>query len=92
MADLQNIGVDPFDSSGNYVFADPLSASFGGVAGGNRNLTEETADTTTYWLVDQPNFLEGLSSLSTIGKLRSKMQFLLFLLRTLSTVVIKKLR
>ena len=61
VADLQNIGVDPFDSSGNYVFADPLSASFGGVAGGNRNLTEETADTTTYGLVYQPNFLEGLS-------------------------------
>ena len=58
---LQAIGVDPYDSSGNYAFTDPLSASFGGVAGGNRNLTEETADTITYGLVYQPNFLEGLS-------------------------------
>ena len=61
VADLQSIGVNPFDGAGNYVFADPLSASFGGVAGGNRNLTEETADTTTYGLVFQPSFLEGLS-------------------------------
>lgn len=61
VTDLQSIGVDPYDSDGNYAFADPLSASFGGVAGGNRNLTEETADTTTYGLVYQPNFLEGLS-------------------------------
>ncbi len=61
VADLQSFGLDPFDADGNYVFADPLSASFGGIEGGNRNLTEETANTTTYGLVFQPSFLEGFS-------------------------------
>jgi len=61
VADLQSFGLNPFDADGNYVFADPLSASFGGVQGGNRNLTEETADTTTYGFVFQPEFLDGFS-------------------------------
>ena len=61
VADLQSFGLNPFDANGVYNFADPLTASFGGVAGGNRNLTEETADTTTYGLVYQPDFLEGFS-------------------------------
>ena len=61
VADLTSFGLDPFDADGNYNFADPLSASFGGIAGGNRNLREETADTVTYGLVFQPEFLGGFS-------------------------------
>ena len=57
---LQDIGVDPFEN-GNYAFTDPLSASFGGLAGGNANLTEETAETITYGFVYQPAFLDGFS-------------------------------
>lgn len=58
---FQGIGLDPFDASGNYVFADPLSASFGGLIGGNPNLTEETADTYTLGFVLSPTeFLAGL--------------------------------
>jgi outer membrane receptor protein involved in Fe transport len=54
-------GLDPTDGAGNYIFADPLSASFGGVTGGNRNLQEETAETFTVGFVFQPDFLEGFS-------------------------------
>ncbi len=61
VADFNSFGLDPFDADGNYVFADPLSASFGGLQGGNRNLTEETADTVTYGFVFQPTFFEGFS-------------------------------
>ena len=61
VADLRSFGLDPFDAAGNYVFADPLSASFGGITGGNRHLREETADTTTYGLILRPEFLEGFS-------------------------------
>lgn len=61
VADFNSFGLDPFDANGNYVFADPLSASFGGLEGGNRNLTEETADTTTIGFVFQPTFFEGFS-------------------------------
>ncbi len=61
VADFQSFGLDPFDANGVYNFADPLTASFGGTAGGNRNLTEETADTTTYGFVFQPEFLDGFS-------------------------------
>lgn len=58
---LQAIGVDPFDASGAYSFADPLSAAFGGLQGGNPNLTEETAETITYGFVYEPSFLEGFN-------------------------------
>lgn len=62
VADLTSIGVDPFDGGGNYVFADPLSASFGGVIGGNVNLKEETADTKTIGFVIEPTaWVTGLS-------------------------------
>lgn len=61
VADLQSLGVNPFDANGTYNFTDPLSASFGGVQGGNRNLLEETADTTTYGVVIQPRFLPGFN-------------------------------
>lgn len=54
-------GLDPTDGMGNYIFADPLSASFGGVTVGNRGLTEETAETFTVGFVYQPEFLTGLS-------------------------------
>lgn len=55
------IGIDPTDGSGNYNFADPLSASFGGIAGGNPDLDVETASTETLGFIYQPEFLEGLS-------------------------------
>lgn len=61
VATLQGFGLDPFDGSGTYNFSDPLSASFGGVQGGNRDLQEETADTTTFGFVYQPSFLPGFS-------------------------------
>lgn len=61
VAQFQEINLDPFDANGNYVYTDPLSASFGGVFGGNQNLNEETADTTTIGFVYTPEALEGLS-------------------------------
>jgi len=61
IADLQAIGVNPLDANGNYVFLDPLSASFGGFSGGNPNLMEESAETITYGFVWQPSFLDGFS-------------------------------
>lgn len=61
IADFATIGLDPTDGMGNYIFTDPLSASFGGIQGGNPNLTEETADTITAGIVFQPEFIEGLS-------------------------------
>ena len=62
VAALQAIGFDPFDPvTGNYAFFDPLTASFGGIQGGNPNLTEETAETFTAGFVYQPEFLPGLS-------------------------------
>lgn len=42
-------------------FTDPLSARFGGIVGGNENLTEETADTLTLGFVFTPRFLPGFS-------------------------------
>lgn len=61
IATFQAIGLDPFDADGAYAFADPLSAAFGGLQGGNPNLTEETADTVTFGFVFQPSFLEGFN-------------------------------
>lgn len=61
VTDFNSIGFDPTDGMGNYNFADPLSASFGGTSGGNPNLIEESAETFTVGLVFQPDFLEGLS-------------------------------
>ena len=59
---FNSFGLDPFDPvTGAYTFVDPLSASFGGVTGGNRNLQEETAETFTVGFVFQPEFLEGFS-------------------------------
>jgi len=56
-----SFGLDPTFGTGTYAFADPLSASFGGVTGGNRLLQEETAETFTVGFVFQPSFVEGLS-------------------------------
>ena len=60
VADFQSFGLDPFDAQGNYAFTDPLSARFSGVASGNPDLSEETADTFTFGLVLQPSFLPEL--------------------------------
>jgi len=56
-----SIGLDPTFNTGSYAFVDPLSASFGGLTGGNPNLQEETAQTFTAGFVWQPQFVEGLS-------------------------------
>lgn len=57
-----SIGLDPFDPvSGEYAFMDPLTASFGGLTGGNPLLQEETAETLTVGFVYQPDFLQGFS-------------------------------
>lgn len=61
VADFATFGLDPFDGGGNYAFADPLSAAFGGVTGGNPLLNEETAETFTAGFVFQPEFVSGLS-------------------------------
>ena len=61
VADFQSFGLDPFDADGNYAYADPLSARFSGIASGNPNLSEETADTVTYGLVLQPSFLPAFN-------------------------------
>lgn len=61
VADFSSFGLDPFDDDGNYSFSDPLSARFSGIASGNPNLSEETADTVTYGVVFQPNFPTGFS-------------------------------
>ena len=62
VAVFQGIGLDPFDPvTGEYNFNDPLTASFGGVTGGNPLLQEETAETLTVGFVFQPDFIEGLS-------------------------------
>lgn len=62
VAVFQGIGLDPFDPiTGEYAFNDPLTASFGGVTGGNPLLQEETAETLTVGFVFQPDFLEGFS-------------------------------
>ena len=61
VADFATFSLDPFDGLGNYVFTDPLSAAFGGVVGGNPDLTEETADTVTLGFVYQPAFLPGFA-------------------------------
>jgi iron complex outermembrane recepter protein len=60
VADLGALGLNPI-VDGVYTFTDPLSARIGGIQGGNRDLTEETADTVTFGFVFQPHFLSGFS-------------------------------
>jgi outer membrane receptor protein involved in Fe transport len=52
---LNSLGVDPT------TFVDPNSASVGGVSSGNPNLTEETAETTTYGVIFRPRFIENFT-------------------------------
>ncbi|MCH8536718.1 MAG: TonB-dependent receptor, partial [Alkalimonas sp.] len=61
VAYFSTIGLDPFDGDGNYDFADPLTAAFGGVVGGNPDLQEETAETLTVGFVYTPSFLPGFN-------------------------------
>ncbi|SEA61743.1 TonB-dependent receptor domain-containing protein [Alkalimonas amylolytica] len=61
VAFFSTIGLDPFDADGNYSFADPLTAAFGGVVGGNPDLREETAETLTVGFVYTPGFLPGFN-------------------------------
>ncbi|NHK28928.1 TonB-dependent receptor [Parvularcula flava] len=64
ISDLRSVGLtdaDLFDSNGDYIFQDPLSAAFGGTESGNPNLLEETAKTYTLGFVFQPRFVEGLT-------------------------------
>ena len=56
---FQSFGLDPFDADGNYAWTDPLSARFSGVQSGNRDLSQETADTTTFGFVFSPSFFPG---------------------------------
>ena len=58
---LTAIGVDVNNGGSTYAFQDPLSAAFGGITGGNPDLTEETAETYTLGFVAQPSFLDGLT-------------------------------
>ena len=59
---LNGLGLSPFDPvTGAYNFVDPLTASFGGITGGNPLLQEETAETLTVGFVFQPDFLPGFS-------------------------------
>lgn len=52
---LTPLGIDP----GSFV--DPNSASIGGVSGGNPNVREETADTTTYGVIFTPSFIDNFT-------------------------------
>ncbi|MFT6086722.1 MAG: iron complex outermembrane receptor protein [Glaciecola sp.] len=61
VAEFETFGLNPFDTEGDYVYTDPLSASFGGVTGGNPNLLEEEADTTTIGFVYDSSVIEGLT-------------------------------
>ena len=54
------VDIDP-GGTGGYSFVDPLSASFGGVTGGNVLLNEETAETITAGFVFQPEFFDGFT-------------------------------
>lgn len=64
IASLQAAGValsSIVDGSGNYIWANPLTARFAGVSGGNPDLGVETADTITVGAVLVPRFLEGFT-------------------------------
>lgn len=61
VADFATVGLNPFDAEGNYNFADPLTAAFGGITGGNAALEEETAETLTVGFVYTPGYFEGFN-------------------------------
>ena len=58
-ADLQSIGVNPYDENGVYIWRNPLTARFSGTVSGNSELQEETADTLTLGFVYRPSWFEG---------------------------------
>ena len=63
-AALQAIGVANsaiYNEAGEYAWANPLTARFNGVSGGNPSLGVETADTDTIGVVLTPSFIEGLT-------------------------------
>jgi len=63
-AALQAIGVANsaiYNEAGEYAWANPLTARFNGVSGGNPNLGVETADTDTIGVILQPSFIDGLT-------------------------------
>lgn len=61
-AQLTGLGIDvDADNNNVYDWVDPLTAAFPGIVGGNPNLVEETADTTTFGFVWEPGFLDGFS-------------------------------
>lgn len=62
VTDLAAVGYDALDENGNYDYSDPLSAAFPGITGGNPELKEETADTTTLGFVYSSSVLEGFSA------------------------------
>ncbi len=60
-AEFDRIGVVYTGDDGGYNWTDPLTARFSGQTSGNRDLTEETADTITYGFVFSPSFLPGFT-------------------------------
>ena len=60
-AEFDRIGVVYTGDDGVYNWTDPLTARFSGQISGNRDLTEETADTITYGFVFSPSFLPGFT-------------------------------
>lgn len=64
VASLQAAGValgDILDTSGDYIWANPLTGRFAGTSGGNPDLEPETADTFTIGAVLRPSFVDNLS-------------------------------
>lgn len=59
--EFDRIGVIYTGDDGGYNWTDPLTARFSGQTSGNRDLTEETADTITYGFVFSPSFLPGFT-------------------------------
>ena len=61
-ASFAEIGFEPFDPvTGEYDYTDTNTGAFTGVSSGNRDLSEETAETFTAGIVFRPAFLTGFS-------------------------------
>jgi len=62
VASFAQIGFNPIDPvTGAYNYTDTNTGAFSGVSGGNRNLSQETAETFTAGIVFRPEFISGLS-------------------------------
>lgn len=61
VAYFNSIGFNGYETEGVYDFTDPLTAAFGGIRGGNPNLMEETAETTSVGFVYTPQYLDGFT-------------------------------